>query len=565
MKIARVQFPDGRIGRFEVPDDYTPEQAQVEIEAHIYSAPKSESASDKSDPTEGMGFGELMAAGAGKAVVDTGRGIGQLLRHAMPDSWADKAGLPTQADIDESKRLDAPLMETAAGLAGNVGGNVGMMLLPGGVLKSAGTAANLPKVAKAGQLLSAPDTVRKGAAVGAGLAALQPTASDDNALAQIALGAGGGAIGAAVPNSLSRALSPKTRPEAKMLIDAGVTPTPGQILGGAFQRLEDGATSIPFVGDTIKGAQRRAVDDFNVAAYNRALNPIGSEFDHSVPIGHEGLAKVADEISTAYENLLPTLKIRQDNQFNAEIGSLRNLAKNMPEAKAKQFENILHDSLLGRFAKGGGMRGETMQEANSKLGQEIRLYSGSPDPDNRKLADALREAKSTFDNLVTRSNPDKADELKGINQAWANLARLEDAGSRIGAKDGVFSPAQLKSASRAADKTVRKRGTAQGKALLQDLAEAGQKTLGQTVPDSGTPFRVGAMAPLGATYMASPDAAIAALAASGLYTKPGQSIAKWLLTDRTQGMRKAGKLAGKTSAMLSRSGSALLPQLFEQD
>ena len=35
-KIARFQFPDGKIGKFEVPDDYTPEQAQSEIEANVY-------------------------------------------------------------------------------------------------------------------------------------------------------------------------------------------------------------------------------------------------------------------------------------------------------------------------------------------------------------------------------------------------------------------------------------------------------------------------------------------------------------------------------------------------
>lgn len=40
MKIARVQFPDGKIGKFEVPDDYTEEQAQKEIEAHVYASQK---------------------------------------------------------------------------------------------------------------------------------------------------------------------------------------------------------------------------------------------------------------------------------------------------------------------------------------------------------------------------------------------------------------------------------------------------------------------------------------------------------------------------------------------
>ena len=39
-KIARFQFPDGKIGKFEVPDDYTPEQASSEIEAQVYGKPQ---------------------------------------------------------------------------------------------------------------------------------------------------------------------------------------------------------------------------------------------------------------------------------------------------------------------------------------------------------------------------------------------------------------------------------------------------------------------------------------------------------------------------------------------
>lgn len=564
MPIARFKFPDGRIGRFEVPEGTTPEQAQSMIEAHVYSSHQEETA-PSIDPTEGMSTGQKMLAGAGKAVVDTGRGAGQLLRHAMPDSWADNIGLPTQAEIDQAKELDAPLMQTGAGLAGNVAGNIGMMLLPGAGLKSAGAAMNAPKVASLGELLMAPNTIRKGAAVGAGFGALQPTATDESALGQMAMGAAGGSLGAAIPNTISRMFSPKTRPEALALLNEGITPTPGQILGGAAHRLEDGATSIPFVGDTIKSAQRRAIDDFNRAGYNRALKPIGAQFDDSIPVGHEGLSSVSEMLSKAYDDVLPKLKVQQDPQFHAEIGSLRKLAENLPPVQAKQYEKILDDVVLRRFERGGGMRGETMQEANSKLGERIRRYSSSNDPDHLDLADALKETQSILKDLVVRNNPDTADYLKGINQGWANLVRLERAGSMTGAKEGVFSPAQLKNAARAEDKTIRHRGFAQGKALLQDLAESGQKTLGQTVPDSGTPFRVGAMAPLGATYLASPDAAIAALVTSGLYTRPGQSLAKWLLTDRSAGMKTAGKLIGKTTPMLSRTGAALIPQLMQKD
>jgi excinuclease UvrABC helicase subunit UvrB len=48
MPIARFQFEDGRVGRFEVPDGTTPEQAQAQIEQLVASQ---EQAAPASQPT----------------------------------------------------------------------------------------------------------------------------------------------------------------------------------------------------------------------------------------------------------------------------------------------------------------------------------------------------------------------------------------------------------------------------------------------------------------------------------------------------------------------------------
>jgi hypothetical protein len=39
MKVAKFQFPDGKVGKFEVPDDYDEARAQSEIEAQVYGKP----------------------------------------------------------------------------------------------------------------------------------------------------------------------------------------------------------------------------------------------------------------------------------------------------------------------------------------------------------------------------------------------------------------------------------------------------------------------------------------------------------------------------------------------
>lgn len=82
------------------------------IRQQINVAPRNEPKAEKLDPTEGMSTTQKVLAGTGKAMVDAGRGVGQMV------------GLVDQKDIDEAKKLDAPLMNTGAGTAGNILGNI---------------------------------------------------------------------------------------------------------------------------------------------------------------------------------------------------------------------------------------------------------------------------------------------------------------------------------------------------------------------------------------------------------------------------------------------------------
>src|SRR5205823_4637178 len=161
--------------------------------------------------------------------------------------------------IDERKRLDAPLMDSGAGLAGNVGGNIAMALLPGGAIKGAATAARaLPATADIAALLARsaeafqaarPLTaaVAPGVATGAALGAVEPVASDESRAAHVAAGAGAGALGAAIPRVLARVIRPATSEEARQLMDAGVRLTPGQALGGVAKGIEDRLTGFPVI------------------------------------------------------------------------------------------------------------------------------------------------------------------------------------------------------------------------------------------------------------------------------------------------------------------------------
>lgn len=121
------------------------------------------------DPTEGMSGLDKFRAGLGKAMVDTARGIGQMV-----------PGLVSREDVADSRRRDAPLMNTGAGIAGNVVGNVAPMVA---------AAPFLPAVA----------SISGGAALGAVNGLLQPSTSTGETAGNALLGAvAGGAVPAVV-------------------------------------------------------------------------------------------------------------------------------------------------------------------------------------------------------------------------------------------------------------------------------------------------------------------------------------------------------------------------------
>jgi hypothetical protein len=99
------------------------------------------------DPMRDMSAGQRVAAGAGKAVVDMGRGLGQMV------------GLVDRQDVAESRKRDAPLMNTTGGTVGHIAGNLALLAptafipgaatLPGAAIMGAGTGLAQPSTSTA--------------------------------------------------------------------------------------------------------------------------------------------------------------------------------------------------------------------------------------------------------------------------------------------------------------------------------------------------------------------------------------------------------------------------------
>ena len=394
---------------------------------------------------------------------------------------------------------------------------------PGGIGKFAGSVVGtLPAI-----------IATKNPFVGGGIAGALD--SDKNTIGGVAtdaaIGAGLGKVSDLAIRGISSIVAPKVSSAVRTLVDEGVKLTPGQVLGGAAKRIEDAATSIPLVGDIIKTAQTRSLKDFNRAAINRTLAPIGEKLPNDIGAGHEAVAYAGQKLQDAYQAQLPKLVFKADPTYQANVANLVKLADNIPQYGSKPLTDFIATEITPRTSGSGYITGESFKEIDSKLGQEIAAYGKSPNPNDRKLADGFRELKNQLRRGLERANPAEAPKLKAIDRGYANLVRVENAASRLGARDGVFTPAQLQGAVRATDNSVRKRAVARGTAMMQDLASAGKEILPSSVADSGTATRgmLGYALGGGATHFLSPDAGAGILGAMAAYSKPGQRALTGLL------------------------------------
>lgn len=278
----------------------------------------------------------------------------------------------------------------------------------------------------------------------------------------------------------------KAAASTDMLSGAGVKLTIGQKMGGIASRIEEKLTSVPGLGDVISNARRGGVESFNVATGNKVLEPIKQTVDKGTKAGRGLISEVGDKISGAYNNLLPKLKLPADDALMADLS---NIETQVAPELVKTFSQKVTQKLLGRFAD-DALSGDALKKAESEIGELARSYRSSAMASERELGQAFGDAQAALRQALVRANPQHAAELKDINRAYAMLARLENAGAAAGSKEGVFTPAALRAATKAKDTSRNKKAFARGDALLQPWAEAGESVLGGGMPNSFTADRL---------------------------------------------------------------------------
>lgn len=237
MPIAKIQLPDGRTAKFEVPEGTTQDQV-MEFANKQFGSPQPTPVKNTIDPTEGMSGTQKFLAGTGKAFVDIGRGAGQLL------------GLVNQKDIDEAKKLDEPLMKTGAGTAGNIVGNVAtyapLALVPGA------------------------NTIAGGATIGALTGAIQPVGSSDSRLANIGMG---GVAGGVVPAAFTAGRTVKAA-LVDPFTEAGRNRIAGALLNKVAENPQEAAKRMMTVQGATPGflpSAGQSSDDAGIASLERTI------------------------------------------------------------------------------------------------------------------------------------------------------------------------------------------------------------------------------------------------------------------------------------------------------
>lgn len=345
----------------------------------------------QNNPTAGMSMGQLMGAGFGKSFVDAGRGarqIGAKVADAVAPREQTIADLvagrdpsrsaAVQAEVDESRELDRPLMRTGAGQTGNIAGTVAqtapLMMLPGG------------------------QTIAGSALTGAGIGAVQPTATGESRALNTLVGAAAGGAAPVIARTAG-AVWRGGKALAEPLTEGGRQRIAGRVL------------------------QRFGVEPSDLAGVTDAPTATGARLtlpeQITRPEGAAGAARLMDDIRAQNPEFAAKLAAREGENNAARVGVLERLeSMNGGRATAEKLREETAKTLYKESFKGkinvDGMtpqeRGEftkvlkmpAVQQGIADAGENManKGLVGEPKLSMR----ALHETKLAMDDAIARLN-----------------------------------------------------------------------------------------------------------------------------------------------------------------
>lgn len=397
------------------------------------------------------------------------------------------------------------------------------------------------------------------AAAGAVQGAMQPvneaTGFAEEKATQIGLGAVAGKVGEAVASAAGKALNPLASKAEQTMRDLGVTPTPGQTLGGVYKKAEDFAQNLPLIGGQIRNAREKVLFDFNKGVINKTLNKVGDKLPEDV-VGRDAVAYAAEQVSNKYDEVLG--KIKFDLDFKTTSGILNVLNKaNLPSAaQREEATNVINNIALNKFS-GKTLTGAEYKSIESDLAKEVVKYKNSQSASDRNIGEALDGVLKNFKFELYSQNQRYTPQLRRVDSAYGDLKIMEKAAANTGAENGVFTPKQYSLAVKQSDVTRQKSAFARGTARGQELSEAALKTIGQDI-NSTLEGRLAIGSLGGIAALSKPIVSIPAIAgATALYSPMGIRAADVALRQRPEIARLLGRSISNNTELL---GGAIAPQ-----
>lgn len=480
------------------------------------------------NPTDGMSGTQKFLAGVGKSFNDTGLGVRQLV------------GSASQQEVDERRRMDAPLMNTGAGIAGNISGAVAQSIVPGGAIAKG--ARLLPMAGRAAPYLAA-------AAEGAAFNGVQPVASGESRGGNAALGAAFGAGGQAVVGGAARAAhglsgNAGLRRVAQQGRRLGVDMLPHQLIASpTYQTVQSALNKLPLSGAG-RAAQRQTGD------FNEALGA-------HLGVRTRALDDVAfDDAMTSAGQTFDDLSARNALDINHAIAPLSQIEQEVAqygtEAQQRAVKSAIDELMNG--SQGGQVNGTRYKELRSRWS---RLSKGGGE-----TANWLNQVREAVEGAMDRSiSPQDAAAWKAVRSKYRDLKTVEPLVS-----DGGISPRALMGRVKG-DKAGKAQMARGRRGPLGDFAKLGQRIADKS-PDSGTALRSlvynGGLPLLGAAGASSDNPyakgvgyGILGMLAGGVAGRAGNSsrLARWMAegSPTLQGLARSapGRLAGRNLPRLA--------------
>ena len=289
-------------------------------------------------------------------------------------------------------------------------------------------------------------------------------------------------------------VAPYATESAKELIKRGVPVTVGDAVGGGLKKVEEALTSVPFVGSAISGAKKRSKQGFDRTVYEEVLEPlkaIGVKPKEVVKgkTGNELYDAVEKVVTKAYDDVVPTLKLPNRQSVQSKIDdAIYNSAETLDDNFEKVFFKDLEKIIYSKFDVDGNISGQAFKKAISKLRTKARNIGASPPTlFSDDLIGSYKNVENSLIDILKQTNPTQKAKLDAIDKSFKRLLPVER--TVIQTEGGEFTADQVLRNIKKADTSLRKKDFARGKADMQPLVRAGQETIKQRLPNSGTADR----------------------------------------------------------------------------